>query len=315
MYFSGLYSVGMTPVKSKPDLSRAAKPALEDTIVLGKAIAKARRASSLTQQQLCKNTGIAYSTLTKIERGAIKKPNVFTVLQIARATGMEVEELLDFEQNRIVNPYTASRTAAVESVSKPNVKFVYFDLHQVLVNSLEGMLPFLAADTGQPLLKVEEIFMRFDRGLCLGEVSLEQFDQAISEELGKPGLQQEKLYVRHVEADIALVEILELVSQRVGVGLLTNAFPGNVAALTEHKIIPEKFDVIVDSSAVGKIKPAREIYEYAQQQAGCAAEQILLIDDRLINIVGAEACGWQGFWLNDESRIGLRERLQEVIDF
>ena len=38
-------------------------------VSLGKAIAEARRACDLTQQELCAQTGIAYSTLTKIERG------------------------------------------------------------------------------------------------------------------------------------------------------------------------------------------------------------------------------------------------------
>ena len=50
---------------------------MNETINLGKVLATARRKCALTQQQLCSQTGIAYSTLTKIERGAIKKPNVF----------------------------------------------------------------------------------------------------------------------------------------------------------------------------------------------------------------------------------------------
>lgn len=304
----------MASVKSKPDLSEIAGSAPENAVVLGKTIAKARRASGLTQQQLCKNTGIAYSTLTKIERGAIKKPNVFTVLQIAKATGMEVEELLTPQLEEAANPYTLAKAAAGVAPS-PAVKFVYFDLHQVLINSLQGMLPFLAEQTGQPLPRVEDLFMRFDRDLCLGKVSLEQFNRVLSRELGTLGLKQEELYARQVEADTAMMEILELAGRGCGVGLLTNAFPSNVAALIERRIFPREFDVVVDSSVVGMMKPEKEIYEYAQRQADVPAHQILLIDDRHINIVGAEACGWQGFWLNSEARIGLKERLREIINF
>ena len=54
---------------------------------LGQAIAAARKAAGLTQQDLCVKAQLSYSTLAKIERGAIKTPSVFTVAAIAEATG------------------------------------------------------------------------------------------------------------------------------------------------------------------------------------------------------------------------------------
>lgn len=39
---------------------------------LARAIADARRAAGYTQQQLCTEAKLSYSTLAKIERGAIK---------------------------------------------------------------------------------------------------------------------------------------------------------------------------------------------------------------------------------------------------
>ena len=295
--------------------------ATENPAALGKAIAKARRASGMTQQELCAKTGIAYSTLTKIERGAIKKPNVFTVLQIAQATNLKIEELLSGSRPKsFLSPHTIdSVNYANETednlIPKTSIKFIYFDLHQVLTNSCQGMLPFMAAFTNQPLAKVEGIFLRCDQDLCLGKLSQEEFSQILSDELGMSGLNQLDFYTRYAKADSTVREALDAVSQNCRIGLLTNAFPGNVSILLENGLLPRNFSVIVDSSEIGKIKPERDIYEYAQKEAGLKPEEILLVDDRLINILGAKACGWQGFWLNDESRPVIRERLQNLLGF
>ena len=289
-------------------------------LVLGKAIAKARRACGLTQQELCKQTGVAYSTLTKIERGAIKKPNVFTVLQIAQATDLKVEELLrNSASTAIVNPYTAATATysapAEPRASKRGVKFVYFDLHQVLVYSSMGAIPFTAAACGQPAQKVEELYLRYTADLCLGRLSMEDFNQILSRELQTPHLDWQDFYLRHVRPDAEVRAGFDWASRHYRVGLLTNAFPGNVSGLMERGTIPGEYAAVVDSSVIGQLKPHRGIYEYAQKQAGVSPDEILLIDDRLVNIASAQACGWQGFWLNAETRPGFASRLQNLLGF
>ncbi len=44
---------------------------------LGLQLQAARRRCGFTQQQLCQKSGLSYSTLAKIERGAIKSPSIF----------------------------------------------------------------------------------------------------------------------------------------------------------------------------------------------------------------------------------------------
>ena len=289
-------------------------------VVLGKAIAKARRSSGLTQQKLCEQTGIAYSTLTKIERGAIKKPNVFTVLQIAQATDLQVEELL---RNSAIapadNPYTASTAAYSAPVeprtSKLGVKFVYFDLHQVLIHSSYGAIAFVAAACGQPEERVNRLYLRYNEDLCLGKLSMEDFNQILARELQTPHIDWHDFYLQYVRADGEVRAAFDEISQHYQVGLLTNAFPGNVSGLIEKGTIPGKYAAIVDSSVVGQMKPYKGIYEYAEKQAGVAPAEIMLIDDRQANIVAARTLGWQGFWLNPETRIGLVERLRELLGY
>src|SRR5690554_1245969 len=50
---------------------------------LGKRLQLARQSAGLTQQALCHKAELSYSTLTKIERGAIKAPSIFTIQNIA----------------------------------------------------------------------------------------------------------------------------------------------------------------------------------------------------------------------------------------
>ena len=65
-----------------------------DERTLGKRLQAARQAAGLTQQQLCQKANLSFSTLAKIERGAIKSPSIFTVQTIAAAVGQSLDELV-----------------------------------------------------------------------------------------------------------------------------------------------------------------------------------------------------------------------------
>ena len=71
-----------------------------DEKALGKRLQLARRRAGLTQQELCQVASLSYSTLAKIERGAIKSPSVFTVASIASATGTDIETLLELDKRQ-----------------------------------------------------------------------------------------------------------------------------------------------------------------------------------------------------------------------
>lgn len=94
---------------------------------LGKQLQQVRQSAGLTQQQLCQKTGLSYSTLAKIERGAIKSPSIFTVNSIAEAAGVSLDELLAPHRKNPVIPKTHKKQ------SRSGVRFVYFDINGVLV--------------------------------------------------------------------------------------------------------------------------------------------------------------------------------------
>jgi putative hydrolase of the HAD superfamily len=72
------------------------------------------------------------------------------------------------------------------------------------------------------------------------------------------------------------------------------------------------FEHLVMSHEVGFRKPERAIYATCQDRAGCAAEEILFIDDRADNIEGARALGWTT--IHYEPAAGLPETLRRLLN-
>src|SRR5579863_4189993 len=105
---------------------------------LGKQLQAMRRNAGLTQQQLCHKANLSFSTLTKIERGAIKSPSIFTVKAIAIALGVGLDELIG----------TAPAVQRNLLKTKSGVSFVYFDVNGCLIYFYQRAFDKLSADTG-----------------------------------------------------------------------------------------------------------------------------------------------------------------------
>lgn len=59
-----------------------------------KNLVKIRKEKGLTQEGLARKADISFHTLVKIESGGIKNPRIETVIKLAKALGIGVEELL-----------------------------------------------------------------------------------------------------------------------------------------------------------------------------------------------------------------------------
>lgn len=63
--------------------------------VLSKNIKKLREKAGLSQDQTARKAGIPYSTYLKIENGVTPNPSIQTVLNIAVALDISLDELVD----------------------------------------------------------------------------------------------------------------------------------------------------------------------------------------------------------------------------
>lgn len=58
-----------------------------------KNLAKIRKEKGWSQEKLAQEAGVSYNTLIKIERQGIKNPKIETVIKLANALGISIDEL------------------------------------------------------------------------------------------------------------------------------------------------------------------------------------------------------------------------------
>lgn len=275
---------------------------------LGKRLQDVRRAAGLTQQGLCQKSGLSYSTLAKIERGAIKAPSIFTIEKIAETLNVSLDELIGTSKiSRI--------PSKLRHHSKSGISFVYFDINGCLVRFYHRAVTEIARDSGQPTDVVESILWHYDDKVCRGLVSLEEFNKAFADKLKFPGLRWQDYYLKNVESMPGMDKLVSWVGSLYGIGLLSNIMPGLIKSMIEQKSIPDiAYDSIVDSSEIHAIKPEIEIFKVATQRAQCNKNEILLIDDDRNNLMAADAFGWKVLWFDDYRPDESIARIHEILE-
>jgi FMN phosphatase YigB (HAD superfamily) len=273
---------------------------------LGLRLQQARQAAGLTQQELCQKASLAYSTLAKIERGAIKSPSIFTIQSIATTLGLSLDQLIGS---------TAKTSLPTKKVSKSGIRFVYFDINGCLVRFYNRAFTRLAHQTDLPIEKIETAFWHYNEAVCRGEMSVAEFNLALASRLGLKSLDWPKYYLEAVEPIKETQDLAVWALQYYGVGLLSNIMPGLIQQLQEVKKMPRlPYSCIIDSSEVKAVKPEAKIYDIAASKAGVEPSAILLVDDDRANLMAAERKGWRTLWFDDyrpaESVAHIRQTLE-----
>jgi HAD superfamily hydrolase (TIGR01509 family) len=249
---------------------------------LGARLQEVRREKGFTQQVLCQKANLSYSTLAKIERGAIKSPSIFTIQRLANILGIGLDDLLG----------NVTPTGGAKQKTSSGVSFVFFDVNGCLVRGYQRAFTGLAKETGALPDIIETLFWRYNEDVNRGTMSMSDLNQALSDRLGV-SVDWAEAYLRSVEAILPMQDLLKQAAEKYRVGLFTNSMPGIVAALRQRGTLPEDcYEVIVDSSEIGVTKPDPKAYELAAQIAGAKPEEILLIDDTRNNLAAAERAGW-----------------------
>ncbi len=273
---------------------------------LGKRLQEARQKAGLTQQQLCHQANLSFSTLTKIERGAIRAPSIFTVQAIAGALGVGLDELVGQAPRGAGRQLGRTRSGA---------SFIYFDVNGCLVHFYQRAFAELAAATGARSDVVESAFWHFNDDVCRGAMSLSDFNAKMAERLGSDSVDWQKHYMDIIEPIKPMQELLKWASEHYKVGLLTNSMPGFLSAMRRSGRLPNlPYDAVVDSSEVGAIKPEAKLYEIAAERAGCRPEEILFIDDSRANLMAADKLGWNVLWFDDSHPEESAERAREALE-
>lgn len=273
---------------------------------LGRRIQAVRMSVGLTQQALCQKAGLSYSTLTKIERGAIKSPSIFTIQSIAGSMNMGLDELM---QN------TVSSAAIPKQRSKSGISFVYFDINGCLVRFYHRAFTRLAEVSGAPADVIETAFWHYNDDVCRGDITMDEFNTLFAKDIGLPSLNWLEYYLETVEPIEEMHDIVSWASKHYRIGLLTNTMPGFIEAMKQKKFLPDvPYDVVIDSSVVNAIKPEAAIFEIAAEKAACPATEILLVDDARVNLMAAEKQGWHVLWFDDYRPDESIDRIKDALE-
>lgn len=280
---------------------------------LGEALQRARKHKGLTQQQLCQVTGLSYSTLAKIERGAIKSPSIFTVVEIARALGASLDEIMgNVTSEHFGHDVTLQKPS--KRTAKNGVQFVYFDINGCLITH-HAAFTMISQDSGIGAEQVEYIYWQYNDRLCRGEMTISELNAIMSKELQLPDFSWQKYYINSVEAINPLQDLVVEVEKEFKIGLLTNIMEGQVEALLEAGKLPKlPYEQIIDSSKVGMIKPDRLIFELATEATGLQPEQILFIDDTRANLSAASQLGWRTLWFDTYNPEQSIAKIQKALE-
>jgi len=284
-----------------------------DEKALGKRLQLARRRAGLTQQELCQKAGLSYSTLAKIERGAIKSPSVFTVAAIAGATNTVIEDLLNLQPQGNNNSPALTNS---KKRAKSGVTFVYFDVNGVCVRFLHKAFTEISRESGKSIDFVETLFWRHNDSATSGEMTMDEFNQVLGRELEIENFDWVPYYMNNVEQMPGIEGLIKWAAEYYEVGLLSNIMPGFIDLLIERNLIPKvNYKVIIDSSRVGALKPTPKIYEIAQQLAAVDPAEILTIDDDRTNLVTADRLGWHVVWFDEIRPDESIERAKAALEF
>ena len=276
---------------------------------LGAVVQNARRAAGFTQQTLCQKSGLSYSTLAKIERGAIKSPSVFTIQQIATTLDITLDQLLAHVSG-------AQGIPPAKRASQNGIRFVYFDMNGCLVRAANSAFTRLAEESGAAPDTVETVYWQYNDAVCRGEKTIDELNTALAERLGIM-VDWYQYYLDAHEAMPGMNELVTWVSENYRVGLLTNTMPGLVQTMQSRGLLPAvDFEIIIDSSVVKAIKPEAQIYQIAAEQTGLSPQEILLIDDDRPNLVAASRLGWHTMkfqsYQPEEAIVAISTALQPV---
>ncbi len=274
---------------------------------LGKRLQAARQAAGLTQQKLCQQANLSFSTLTKIERGAIKSPSIFTIQSIATALGVSLDDL--------VGQASHANNRRRLSKSKTGVSFVYFDVNGCLINSPQRAMARLSQATGAPSDIVEMAFWHYNDDVCRGTMSMSDFNAKLAKRLEVDEVKWQDYYLEMVEPIEKMQELLKWAADNYKVGLMTNIMPGLLSSLRRGGQVPDlPYDAVIDSSEMATIKPEVKMYETAQQLAACPPSEILLIDDSKVNLMAAEKLGWHVLWFDEVHPEESVERVRAALE-
>jgi len=182
-----------------------------------------------------------------------------------------------------------------------NIRFIYFDVGGVVMldfsktNKWNEMWDGIGIKSGDRP-RLEKIFREEESKFCSGGKSSETFVNILKNDFGITVPENYSFldeFVNRFEPNTELAKILVELKKRFSIGLLTNMYPDMLNRIIKRKLLPDiDWDVVIDSSTVGLIKPQDEIFNYAAEKARVTVKEILFVENSQKHVDKARKLGW-----------------------
>lgn len=186
----------------------------------------------------------------------------------------------------------------------PPVKFIYFDIGGVLLR-VRPFFEDLAEKTGVKTKTLIKSWGQFDAVSCRGLKTGQQVWQEYVNELNISNLESVDFVSAFTETATVIQETHKLANQlenKFPIGLLSNIQYGVMAENLKRNKLPDiNYAAVIESCAIGYVKPEPEIYQIAQYSANTPPKHILFIDDSIKYVTAAKDQGWQGITFNENN--------------
>ena len=281
---------------------------------LGQSIATARKVAGLTQQELCQKIDISYSTLTKIERGAIKAPNAYTLAKIANITQTTIESLLALEDGQNLPKPIDYQSGATSNFG---VKFVFIHFNSLLVGSWQSIANQIAIDLNLNQKSADKFFYQSCSDLILGNNSLAEFNQAWQNQFDLNKFDFIDYFSKQIKIHQDWSAILRWIYSYYPIGVVINGPEDLINCLLANCHLQTfQPQTIISSVNLKTSWPNQSFLREAQTKASPARpDQILLIDDQPLAIGQAASFNWQCLLIDQLALDSTISKIRQQLTF
>ncbi len=177
---------------------------------------------------------------------------------------------------------------------KSKIKAVVFDAGGVIIDWRTHIEKF-ADNYGIAYDSFYQAMEPYEIPACKGLIDSDDYCRGIMRQIGFAEDWQKLRQVFPV-AFTPIDETYELLTELGGkyrLAMLTNAPKGSVDEIDKKLKYKQYFEVIIDSSVVGLVKPDKEIYLLTCQKLHLKPQQCLFVDDVFKNVEAAEKLGFK----------------------
>ena len=198
-----------------------------------------------------------------------------------------------------------------------SIRAIIWDMEGVILLNSQGSIPASIArrlDIPLERLLSADYDREFSEHVDRGEYTQEDAWDHILDKLELPRsnkIQLEKFFHEDFYVDQDLVADIRAYHKRFQTALLSNYSNALRPMLSGPWRMDGAFDEIFISCELKMVKPEAAIFQYALDKLGVNPQETIFIDDRPINVEGAQALGIHAFqYLN---RADMNNKIQEII--